>query len=154
MKTMKKKKTKTKKQITNIKPLKADNEFFGFGFGSGFVGLRRWSENFGWGRVGLVYATVSRRMALAPPLPPSHRAKIFRLHPIRSKIGQPSNKLSEQSIRSLHQTMEQADGSERLCAVHAALWPSVRFWILLSHWTILSNCSTIFAKPLDKNVEL
>ncbi len=68
--------------------------------------------------------------------------------PINSpKIGQPSNKLSEQSIRSLHQTMEQADGSERLRAVHAASWPSVRFWMPF-------NLSTIFAKPLDKNVEL
>ena len=83
---------------------------FGFGFGFGFVGLRRWSENFGWGRMGLVYAIASRRMALAPPLPPSHRAKIFRLHPIRSKIGQPFNFLDSRSIRSLHQTMEQVDG--------------------------------------------
>ena len=50
---------------------------FGFGFGSGFVGLRRWSENFDWGRMGLVYATASHRMALAPPPSSFHRAKLF-----------------------------------------------------------------------------
>ena len=83
---------------------------FGFGFGSGFVGLRRWSENFGWGRMGLVYATVSRRMALVPPLPPSHRAKLFSPPSNPLKIEQPSNFLDSRSIRSLHQTMEQVDG--------------------------------------------
>jgi hypothetical protein len=38
-----------------------------------------------------------------------------------AEIEQSSNFLDSRSIRSLHQTMEQADGSERLCAVHAAL---------------------------------
>ena len=62
-----------------------------------------------------------------------------------AEIEQPSKFLDSRSIHSLHQMMEQADGSERLCAVHAALWPSVSFRILLSHWTILSNWWTILS---------
>ena len=69
----------------------------------------------------------------------------FRLRPIRSKIGQPFKFLNGHSIRSLHQTMEQADGSERLCAAHAALWPAVSFRIPLNHSTILSNWWTFLS---------
>jgi len=43
---------------------------FGFGFGSGFVGLRRWPENFGWGRMGLVSR---RRQPSNDPYTPPHR---------------------------------------------------------------------------------
>ncbi len=50
---------------------------FGFGFSSGFVGLRRWSENFGWGRMGLVSRRASHRMILTPPLRPEPSGKNF-----------------------------------------------------------------------------
>ena len=49
--------------------------------------LRRLFENLVWGRMGLVYATVSRRMALAPPLHHSIEQNYFRLHPIRWKLN-------------------------------------------------------------------
>ena len=72
---------------------------FGFGFGSGFVGLRRWSENFDWGRMGLVYATASRRVALAPPLHHSIEQKYFRLQSIPWKLdSHPMNWTANQFI--------------------------------------------------------
>jgi len=85
---------------------------FGFGFGSGFVGLRRWSENFDWGRVGLVSRRASRRTALAPPPASSHRAKNF---------SPPSNPLKLNN--------------------HPIFWAVVQFVLSIKRWNKLMEAS-------------